>query len=276
MRRIPAILAVLLISALGCLGTAMAAPPGTSDLPPDAEVVFEVDPIVDSEVLFQRAKAGVTDLPGDQEEVLASIVGPPGVKLNKYVTTQKTKEIRWHNGGRTRYVTTAIYEVALPRNTSEGQVGIMSVDDDDKTDRSASWTIYLALTYDRVYDVDGAEYGQIQSVKGKWVRHDSQVTCKDALLRAGCGGKRYEGGWNASRVKDKVIGYPSSGTQYTFTSSAFSDWGHTMFADYQGMAVMGNYIVGAARSTLTRGSSTWYLDLDVVKGKPDADWGTPR
>ncbi len=261
----------LLIMLLGCAGMALAAPSELPDLPPNAKVVFEAQEITDSDVLLQRAKAGITDLPGDEKEVIASITGPSGAVIDKLVTTQKIKETRWHGGGQNRYVTTAIFRVHLPKSSVDGQVSPAA--SDDITDPSGSWSFFLTFTYDTKYDASMNRYGQIQSVKGKWARHDSQVTCKDAKLQAGCNGPRLEGGYNLSKVSSKSIGYPSSGTTYSFTSSTFSNWGHTQYAASDGGDVFGCYIAGGGRCTLQRGGSTWALDLDIIKGSmPDPEW----
>jgi len=265
-RRIFVLVGVLMLMLVLVVPAMAASPESSPPIPVNAQVVFEKDPITDLGLLLERAKGGITDFAGDK--AIGKITGPPGAIVKEYVTTQKVKELRWNGGGLDRYVTSAFFLVALPESNST-DVGILAADTTTITDPSYSYTLYLELNYDNQWDVNGNVFGKILSVKGKWTRLDSQVTAQNAKLMAGANGPTLSGGYNVSKLSEKSIGYPTSGSTYTITPP---DWGYTKYQASDGGTILDCYIAGGARSTLVRGGTTWSLDADIIKGDMSGPW----
>lgn len=268
------VLMVIYVFMISCLGVAHAAPPDNlPEIPVGARIVYERLPLEDTDILLARAKAGITDLPGDVELVRDSISCEPGAMVEKYVTSQKLREVRWLEGGIERYLTTAIVFVTLPEEYVEksdvtvlSDAGILSTQTayDSKTDPSVSWKVELWFTYENQWDALGKTYGKITQVRAKWTRYDSQVVANASMLAAALGTK-LGGGYNNKVQYNPTTGTfnPTSGQNYYLHPP---NWGHTLYLDEAGMNILFHYIAGAVRTELVRGSSKWRLDLDIVKG----------
>lgn len=209
-------------------------------------LIFETQEISDVNKILERAKHGITDLPGDTDKVHYNISGPQGASVKKYVTTQKIKEIQKGNKTIRTYITTAIFDIEAICSTQK-----------DEVDTAISWRNVLKMTYDRI-TYNNENWGEILNIESTWTRLDSQVICKDAYILAGCNGLRFEGGTNVSKRSQRDIGYPDSG--YTYNLIPPSEWGHTCYTnDY-------TYIAAGSRSTLVRGSSSWKFNVTIVEG----------
>lgn len=224
---------------------------------PDTEkdniIVINKKPIMNTQILLERAKKGVTDYNG----ILADCNKPEGLEVKKYVTTQKLKEIKMVNGNtQTSYLTTAFYDI-LDSGGSKY---------DDEYDDSYSIRCRLDLYWETVEDPYGVEYHRTDKSKATYYQADTQVIVNSADIKCGQTGNYYDPstgdrgtslfGWDNVRS----VNTPSFNTGYICYGS--SSWPYVL-SDVQGSGLF-----AAQESVLKRGTSTWDFVSYLKQGSP--------
>jgi len=229
--------------------------------------VWSQSEITDTDALIARARAGITDLPGDAG--LFRLVARDGagreMEIPMLATTQRLAVVR-HPGGavETRYATTAYADIMFGADGSP-VIQWTNYITKSECDPSISYRHTLTQYYSTIVS-QGIEYVKVDKYTGKWDRLDYQIIAENASMLAGANGPKLGGGWTYD-TEGKTIGTPSSGTTYTLTVP--SSWGYVGVSD-AGML----YQAGRMDCTLRRIPTgyTWDFGTLIVQGSLDFPW----
>lgn len=243
---------------------AVASAPVSAALP---SALFSAPEITDVNVLMNRAKAGVTDLPGDAEMFQLTARDSAGIEIliPMLATTQKLAVLRHENGGlETQYVTTAFADIVFDKDGRPSPLWT-----DYQTISEVDVSISYRHTLTQYYSTTTSEnktYVKVDKYTAKWEQLDSQVIAKNAGILAGANGPRLGGGWTYD-TEERTIGYPTSGTTYTLTVP--STWGYVEINED-----VWHYQAGRMYCTLRRTptGTEWEFDTVVVQGAFDDPW----
>lgn len=133
---------------------------------------------------------------------------------------------------------------------------------DSRTDDSLSWEMTITQYWTDFHD-GGRRYVKVSKYTGVWRQLDRQVGAKDAILRAGCNGPFWDGGW-CYDVDELVVGRPTSGQVYTLVPN----WS----TRYVGVASQLFYQCGVIEATLVRFGQTWDFWFSLCQGSPEFSW----
>lgn len=220
----------------------------------DELFVFEANEIVDQELLLDRAKKGITDVPAyplpkvelirdDGQKVDSN-------KIEKYVTVQRVKTKKNIKTG----ATTDLYRV----DSFAAITPTALSDTNQKWDSSYSVLSTNTGWYEviRCNTFGGLQYfAKYTKVQGKWDKSDGQVTMTNGRLgyyhqgadtrNNSCSslGSHYGG-------KEKNIGNPTSGTTYSYIPDPAIDRYYATFS-------VADFNCSNTKVTLTRGTTTW-------------------
>lgn len=214
--------------------------------------MFERIPLADQSVLYSRARAGITELPGDidffkiQAKNKADGSEAP---TETFATTQVIRQTLLPNGlVLTRYQTALFTEIT-----------VSSTLEIKETDPGITVRHNFLITYDKLGD-----YVKIQNVRGMWERLDPSVVVSDAWLVAAFQGSRIDDPVPTGDRVEKYVGYPTFGANYYLTPPTW--WG------YVNIVGAGFYIGAAQKSTITRGGSSWEFVTRYVWGHDPGNW----
>lgn len=112
--------------------------------------------------------------------------------------------------------------VDLPTAMLEDGPEATNSDDKKRNDPSYSMEATLVQNFSEM-TVGDRTYVKVDNYRGQWVRLDSQVTGKNAEIRASCFGPVYNAG-TCHNSQVRTVGTPSYGTWYTLTPSWSSKW----------------------------------------------------
>lgn len=164
-----------------------------------------------------------------------------------------------HSNGRDK---TRTLHVRVPGSLLDEGPEATNQDDKKRVDPSVSVEATLVQTYTEM-SVGDRTYVKVQDYKGKWVRLDSQVSGRNAEIRASCLGPIYNGGTCSDR-QTRTVGSPSYGTWYTLTPRWSGKW--------VGVASALHHQCGIIDITLVRGSRTWDFWFSVCQGSTDVSF----
>lgn len=213
--------------------------------PRDLKVEFEAKEIKDKQVLFERAKKGITDLNDDKILTRGKLIN---VRTGKdepariYTTTQLLKVETLPNGSKqSSYVTTGF--VVSPLDYAQYY--------DYNWDSTYSVKAYGTIYWNWWYDPNGVSYFDLAKVDGGWSIADSTCSLSGQYAIVAENGWVYESGYH----QQTTTKYPSG---LTFAYSAPSTW--------EPVSSSGNYQVGQTTYTrINRGGSAWDLWLEVQR-----------
>lgn len=202
-------------------------------------VIYQATPITDINILFERAKKGITDIEEtvpSQKLIIESAIGQNLSKeenaVEYYTTTQKIKAVKKGEEVTETYATT--------------NFAIMSAGSVYQTtpDSSGGVVAYSTINYDRQTN-NGLFTYKLISVTGGWNPHDSTISLSNRIVRYGISGNKPGGG----NVNEQSGDIPISVNAYGF--SAPSTWGYVETS----WMILGS----TSEVTLTRGGSQWLL-----------------
>jgi hypothetical protein len=183
-------------------------------------VLEKYEEINDTDILFERAKKGITDFETikTKESILKNSKTGEESKVKTYNTTQLLKVTKDKNGNKENaYKSTTFVFIYLPKITTDKISINGSHSEDPKYDPSysvlASSTFYFTTT-----TVNGLEHIRLTSAKGNWTIKDNQVSIPERKVYMACNG------YNASRFSisdQKITHEPNS---FSFNYSAPSWW----------------------------------------------------
>ncbi|WP_342436672.1 hypothetical protein NSS79_25570 [Paenibacillus sp. FSL L8-0436] len=218
----------------------------TAALPDKDEVVlYEATPITDMEVLFERAKNGITDLPLSKsaeepsiKQILnnnkSQIQAEPEIGVVEYFsTTQKVKAVKIDEKIVDTFSTTSF---AILADGSKNET---------KWDSSGGVVAYSTVNYDTLTQNNIKHY-KLVSVTGGWNIHDSSINLSNRTVTYGATGNSLGGGPYLSQ-----IGGPHSISVNAFSFAAPTSWYY--------IAQPSSTIGVTSQVTLSRNSSTWQL-----------------
>lgn len=209
----------------------------------DAVVIFETAPITDIDVLFERARNGITDATAptlNQSMTLSSKSLNVPVKeadeevdVEYYSTSQKVKAVQQGEDVTESYITTS-FSVLTAGSKYE-----------TTPDQSLGVVAYSTINYDRTTNGNLYNYKLI-SVTGGWNPHDSTISLSNRIVRYGITGNKSGGGFVNNQSGNVAV----SVNAYGFTAP--TSWG-TVETSFMTMG-------SNSSVTLTRGSSQWVLN----------------
>lgn len=227
-------------------------------------VIFQAEEITDSEVLYERAKLGITDLEeqinnGKQIYNFAQKVGSDekdiNVKSRIYSTTQLLKETVIDGEEITSYVTTLFIDTKFPEEENPiNQTRLSLSATDDKNDPSISVKIWCTIYWNSgtmYWPTNGnyVDYVQYYSAKTSWQIIDSSVSISNFIIRAKSTGFNYD--TNKTEDSEYRYSYPSSPSGATFS---------TYFDRYN--PIWGCEFYNRGQCYCTRGGSNWWFSAE--------------
>lgn len=147
-------------------------------------------------------------------------------------------------------------KVRVPTAMLGGEPEGTNSDDKTRTDPSASMEATRVQHFTEMV-VNDRTHVKVSEYRGQWRRLDSQVSGRNAEIRAGCFGPVFGGG-NCDRRQTKIVGTPSNGTWYKLTPAWSGQWVQVADTLY--------HQCGVIDITLVRGGSTWDFWFNVCQG----------
>ncbi|MBO0588364.1 MULTISPECIES: hypothetical protein [unclassified Sporosarcina] len=217
--------------------------------------VYKKEKIEDNQLLFERAKKGVTDKRINnikQKGVLNSVEKDRSIEIDILETTELLEKIIDADGNEiTSYATT--YFVPITEDDLEATAGTLAAGgtstSGDKSDSTFSATGITTMHYTVVTDDSGNQYYKWSRQTGTWQALTSGIT------------------FSNRSVKLNQLGYPIGGgglVNPTKTESVSHSYDINV-ASYGWVSIFrgGSSIFGAKpKVTLTRGSSNWVFEFD--------------
>jgi hypothetical protein len=210
----------------------------------DEKIIYKAKEITDINLLYERAKNGVTDKKDDNFKEDVSIMGAVSEndEIRKFSTTQKLLEVEKNNETTESFKTVSF--VVVSEKHDNGIIRPFGSKDEEQWDGAYGIRAYSTVYYTRSTNGNLYTY-TLNSVSGGWDNIDSQYSLSGRHVRYGVSGNR-AGGGVVLEHEDK---YPTGNTfSYTATSA--------MSYPVESRVIMGlnSYI------TIKRGtSSTWEL-----------------
>ncbi|MGX8128549.1 hypothetical protein ACWTV9_19990 [Clostridioides difficile] len=203
----------------------LATPVSFADTRETPKVVYSSNEITDYDILYDRAKNGISDL--SEKKVVSN-------DTEEFSTTQLLKEKKYSDYTEQEYVTSSFTCAVPSKMTREASTS-------DKTYGVVAYT----NTYYTVENKGAARYIKLTKLTGGWRIKDSQIKVTNKTYSAGISGTALNGGST----------YKTTGTKST-TASTFSytipNWPAVFPFD-------GNACHINTNAKLTSGGSTWSL-----------------
>lgn len=158
-------------------------------------------------------------------------------------------EVQVHYPGNDAYL--ANYTIRVPRRYLTPN----NVDSRQDWDPTLSVLVTIEQYY-WAYDVPGGRAVSVDKYRAKWDRYDGTVRWRDANMWAACYGWDVNGNFCDKR-ESRWVGYPNPGQWYD------------QYPSWRGLYVITNessYQAGRADIILSRGGSTWALDVCISQG----------
>lgn len=213
--------------------------------PSNGEIIYKADEITDINVLFERAKNGITDEIVNNFEENVSILGEVSDNdvIRQFSTTQKLLEVKKNNEIIESFKTVSFVVVSKENENSI----IQPFGSKDEEQYDGTWGIRAFSTVYFTRGTNGTLYTYtMDSVSGGWDSIDPTYNLSDRHVRYGVTGNKVGGGY-VSTYSDK---YP---TGNSFSYSATSAMSVTVES---GVRIGLNSYITIKRGT----NSTWDLN----------------
>lgn len=210
----------------------------------DGKIIYRADEITDIDLLFERAKNGVTDETDNNFKEHMSILGAVSDNdvIRHFSTTQKLLEVKKNNETIENFKIVSF--VVVSENDDSGIIRPFGSKDEEQWDGTYGIRAYSTVYFTRSRNGNLYTY-TLDSVSGGWDNIDSQYRLSDRHVRYGVTGNRAGGGVVVKHA-DK---YPT-GNSFSYDATS------AMSYPVESKVVMGlnSYI------TIKRGTdSTWEL-----------------
>ncbi|WP_110931587.1 hypothetical protein [Paenibacillus bouchesdurhonensis] len=212
-------------------------------------VIYQAEEITDLDVLFDRAKNGISDVTNDSEQALFVVQSPSdnNDNIKQYTTTQKLLAVQ--NGEELVETFSKVSFLVITNDYNSSENGNLirpfGSKEEEEWDSGYGLRAYSKVNYTRTLNNNVYAY-KLDSVSGGWDKSDSRYILSDRKVVYGISGNAQGSGIGVSRSSGNL--YPSGNT---FSYTAPSSW----------PALETNLKMGVnTYITIERGtSSTWTL-----------------